>query len=138
MKKCNQKTSQISQLQRALNIQLQVSSAGFDWPTWHGAFEKVVEETHEVKAELEAAVQNNRKIDEELGDLLFAVVNVVRHQKANPDQLLKAASDKFEQRYQHTVHYIKEQGLTMEEASEAQMEAGWQYAKQQESNERNT
>jgi len=132
MKKCNQKSSQISQLERALRIQQKVASAGFDWPTWHGALDKVVEETNEVKAELEAPVQNSHKVDEELGDLLFAIVNVVRHQKSDPDQLLKAASDKFEKRYLLTAHYVQQLGLTMEEASDDQMEAGWQYAKQQE------
>jgi len=121
----------MSQLQRALDLQLKVAKTGFDWPTWHGALEKVYEEAGEVKAELEAPLQDPQKIDEELGDLLFAIVNVVRHQKSNPDLLLKAATDKFELRYSHVEHYIKTLGLTMEHANDAQMEAGWQYAKQQ-------
>lgn len=126
-----QNKSQMSQLQRALELQLRVAQTGFDWPTWHGALEKVYEEADEVKAELEASIQDTNKIDEELGDLLFAIVNVVRHQKANPDLLLKAATDKFETRYCHVEDYVQTLGLTMGQATDEQMEAGWQYAKQQ-------
>ena len=131
MKQPNQKTQQISQLQRALAIQLKVASLGFDWPSWHGALEKVREEVDEVNDELIAHPQDQDKINEELGDLLFAVVNVVRHNKACPEDLLKAATDKFESRYAYVEQYIAQLGLSMSEASDEQMEAGWQYAKQQ-------
>jgi len=127
----NNRKSPVSQLQRALELQLKVAKTGFDWPSWHGALGKVYEEVDEVKAELETLYQDDNKINEELGDLLFAVINVVRHQKSNPDLLLKAATDKFEVRYNHVEHYVKTLGLTMEQASDEQMEAGWQYAKQQ-------
>ena len=120
-----------SQLQRALILQQRVAKTGFDWPSWHGALEKVYEETNEVKAELEIANPTSSKVNEELGDLLFAVVNVVRHQQANPDELLKAATDKFETRYGHVEDYVKTLGITMAQATDEQMEAGWQYAKQQ-------
>lgn len=119
----------INQLTRALAVQLQVAKTGFDWPSWHGALEKVREEVDEVFDELNEPSQDNRKINEELGDLLFAVVNVVRHQNACPNELLQQATDKFEMRYLDVQHYICEQGLTMEDATDEQMEAGWQYAK---------
>ena len=110
-------------------MQQEVAKTGFDWPSWHGALEKVREEVEEVFDELNGAPQDSRKINEELGDLLFAVVNVVRHQNACPNELLKQATDKFDTRYRDVQHYICEQGLTMEDATDEQMEAGWQYAK---------
>ena len=131
MKNCKKNTPENSQLKRALAVQLEVAQIGFDWPSWHGALDKVSEEVDEVKAEFEANNQDNAKIDEELGDLLFAVINVVRHQKSCPDALLKAATDKFETRYNHTQHYVQSLGLTMSDATQEQMEVGWQYAKQQ-------
>ena len=119
----------INQLTRALSVQQQVAKTGFDWPSWHGALEKVREEVEEVFEELNAPSQDSRKINEELGDLLFAIVNVVRHQNTCPNELLQHATDKFETRYLDVQHYICEQGLTMEDATDEQMEAGWQYAK---------
>lgn len=131
MNKCNENSTQINQLTRALAVQLKVAGAGFDWPSWHGALEKVREEVEEVNDELTASQINQQRINEELGDLLFAVVNVVRHNSVCPNDLLKGATDKFEARYVHTEHYVNELGLTMDEATDEQMEAGWQYAKQQ-------
>lgn len=129
--KSDSKILVVSELQRALDIQLKVAKAGFDWPSWQGALEKVYEEADEVKAELEMNPQDAVKVNEELGDLLFAIVNVVRHQKQQPDDLLKAATDKFTARYNHVEDYVQTLGLSMEAASDEQMEAGWQYAKQQ-------
>lgn len=123
-------TIDINELLRALAIQKKVAQAGFDWPSWHGALEKVREEVDEVEQELAKCVHEPDKINEELGDLLFAVINVVRHQGACPNELLKAATDKFEGRYSDVEAYITSIGLTMEAASDEQMEAGWQYAKQ--------
>lgn len=121
----------VNELIRALDIQTQVSQAGFDWPSWHGALDKVREEVDEVYDELKQYPQDKQKIDEELGDLLFAVVNVVRHHKACPNTLLKSASDKFEGRYQDVEYYVTQLGLSMEQATDEEMEAGWQYAKAQ-------
>lgn len=131
MTESNKNLSQVSQLQRALDVQLKVAKIGFDWPSWQGALDKVREEVDEVNDELIASIQDQDKINEELGDLLFAVVNVVRHNKACPESLLKAATDKFESRYEHVEYYINQLGLSMSEATEEQMEQGWQYAKQQ-------
>ena len=58
-----------SELQRALEVQKQVAKIGFDWPSWHGALEKVYEEADEVKVELQKPKTDNTKINEELGDL---------------------------------------------------------------------
>lgn len=131
MKKCHENSTQTNQLKRALAVQLKVARAGFDWPSWHGALEKVKEEVKEVNEELLAVSIDKQKVDEELGDLLFAVINVVRHNGSCPEQILKAATDKFEARYSHTAQYVAKLGLTMDEATDEQMEAGWQYAKHQ-------
>lgn len=121
----------VSELQRALDIQSEVAKVGFDWPSWHGALDKVYEEIDEVKVELEMQDIDVAKVNEELGDLLFAVVNVIRHQNENPDKVLKEATDKFAMRYKSVERYLKKLGLTMEQANEQQMEEGWQYAKQE-------
>ena len=118
-------------LTRANKIQKKVAALGFDWPEVTGALEKVKEEVLEVEEELVADPFSD-KTAEEIGDLLFAVVNVARHCKRDPEQLLRQANIKFSQRFEKVERYLHEQGLTIEQASLEQMDSAWEQVKRQE------
>jgi ATP diphosphatase len=81
-------------LERAIKLQRRAARVGFDWPDSSGARAKVDEELAELDAEHEP-----QRLTEELGDLLFAVVNLARHLKVEPEAALRAASGKFERRF---------------------------------------
>jgi ATP diphosphatase len=81
-------------LERAAKLQRRAARVGFDWPDVSGPRAKIDEEL----AELDAETDHNRKLDE-LGDLLFAVVNLARHLNVEPEAALREANHKFEQRF---------------------------------------
>ena len=83
-------------LERANKLQKRAARTGFDWPDATGARAKVVEELAELNAEQEQGPR-----EEELGDLLFAVVNLARKLKIEPEVALRAANAKFERRFRH-------------------------------------
>jgi ATP diphosphatase len=83
-------------LERANKLQKRAARTGFDWPDAGGARAKVVEELAELDAEIEQAAR-----EEELGDLLFAVVNLARKLNIEPETALRAANAKFERRFRH-------------------------------------
>ena len=109
-------------LLRAQKMGKAASKKGFDWPEISPVFEKVEEEF----AELQEAVAENSNIEEELGDLLFAVVNIARHVKVDAETALRKANQKFESRFRYV-----EQQIT-DESSLAQMEEWWDSAKKRE------
>ena len=74
------------------------AKVGFDWPSVEGLFEKLAEETAELREELAAGAQNER-VEEELGDLLFTAVNLARHLKVDPELALRRTNAKFRQRF---------------------------------------
>lgn len=119
----------ISALTRANRIQQCVAQHGFDWPSWHGPFDKVVEELEEVKAELNSQPVAHEKVQEELADLLFSVVNLVRSQSLEPEEVLNFANDKFERRFRAVENVLLGSGLTTKVATLEQMEAAWQQVK---------
>lgn len=77
-------------------VQTRVKRTGFDWPDVTGALRKVEEETDELRQ----AIANGTNVEEELGDLLFAAVNVARMQEIDPEQALMRATDKFRRRFE--------------------------------------
>jgi ATP diphosphatase len=81
-------------LERAVKLQRRAARTGFDWPDSEGARAKIHEELAELDAETEPA-----RIEEELGDLLFAVVNLARFLKIEPEEALRKANRKFEKRF---------------------------------------
>jgi uncharacterized protein YabN with tetrapyrrole methylase and pyrophosphatase domain len=91
----------------------------------------VVAKIREELLELQAALDtpDPLAIDEELGDLLFAVVNLARHRGADPEVLLTATNAKFERRFDEMEQRLRAQGLSLAEATLDQMEAEWQHAK---------
>lgn len=84
-------------LSRAAKLQKRAASVGFDWNDVYGPVAKVREELLEVEAELDSG--DRRALEEELGDLLFATVNIARYMKIDPEQALRLANQKFERRF---------------------------------------
>lgn len=114
-------------LLRASKLQKKAAKVGFDWPTQSGVLAKIREEI----MELEAAVgeQDLDAVDEELGDLLFSVVNLARFRKLDPEIVLAAANEKFERRFNEMEKMLKSSGRSLEEATEREMDDAWEAAK---------
>lgn len=115
-------------LSRALKIQKRASHVGFDWSSLAPVLDKVSEELQEVREAIASA--EPAAISEELGDLLFATVNVARHLKVDPETALRAANIKFSQRLQYVEQQAHQQGMAISDCSEAQLDALWSLAKQ--------
>ena len=115
-------------LWRAEKIQKKAANVGFDWPDVSGALEKLREEA----GELEEAVREDTNVAEELGDLLFAAVNVARFVKVDPEDALSIACDKFARRFRQVEASAAAQGKTLEEMTLAEMDRLWDEAKKQE------
>jgi MazG family protein len=119
-------------LTRAHRIQERVAGVGFDWSDYKGALLKVAEELEEVRAELEAGPDRTAELDEELGDLLFAVVNLVRLAGHHPTTALAAANLKFHGRFQRLERLAKERGIVLEEAGLEKLDELWEELKTEE------
>lgn len=115
-------------LSRALKIQKRASSVGFDWSSLPPVLAKVDEELQEVREALASGDQ--AAISEELGDLLFATVNVARHLKVNSETALRAANIKFSERLQAVEQLARQQDVALSDCTEAQLDAMWNLAKQ--------
>lgn len=124
-------------LSQAAKIQKRCAHVGFDWPDTEGVFAKIEEEVTEVKAELnqlsqENTPQNKEALAEELGDLMFAVVNLCRHIKEDPEQLLRAANQKFTKRFQGVEARVASSGKDFTQHDLDSLESFWQDVKAQE------
>ncbi len=115
-------------LLRAFKLTKKVAKVGFDWPDHAGVVEKIREETAEV-AETLALPDDAPEVQEELGDLLFTTVNLCRRRGVDPELALASANSKFEERFNALERVLREQGLTLHDASAEQMEAAWQAVK---------
>ena len=116
-------------LLRAQKIQKKCSNVGFDWTELPPVVAKIYEEIEEVLVEVNASEPDQQAVEEEIGDLLFAVVNLARHTSVNAEAALIKANRKFEKRFRLVEQEIEKQGLSMESASHQQMEAAWQHIK---------
>ncbi|MGX9274068.1 nucleoside triphosphate pyrophosphohydrolase [Pantoea ananatis] len=116
-------------LMRAHKIQKRCHNVGFDWCTLGPVVDKVHEEIDEVMHEAQQSVIDPQKLEEEIGDLLFATVNLSRHLGSKAETALQKANDKFERRFRAVEAIIAAQGLTMPGATLEQMEAAWQQVK---------
>lgn len=112
----------------ANKIQKKVARAGFDWENSQQVIHKIYEELDEVQEELGKA-DNQAKLHEEMGDLLFACVNLARKSNADPEQLMRNANQKFERRFRDLESQLAEQKLEMSELPLATLEGYWQRAK---------
>jgi len=114
-------------LMRAVKLQNRAAQVGFDWPSAVIVTEKIAEESKEL-AEAFASGKAS-KVAEEFGDLLFAMANLARHLKLDPEEALRAANAKFVRRFKAIEWGLHAQGRTLEDASLEEMEALWQEAK---------
>lgn len=117
-------------LMRANKIQKRCATVGFDWHELPPVIEKIHEELDEVMAEINRADYDKAALGEELGDLLFANVNLVRHLGFEPEKILRAGNHKFERRFRAVEHIIQSQGRSVKECSLDELEAVWQQVKQ--------
>lgn len=113
---------------RAEKVQHKAAKVGFDWDEVSGALDKVREET----AEVARAINGDGDPSEELGDLLFAVVNVARFLKTDPEDAINRTTDKFIRRFAQVEQAAKDAGRSLSEMSLAEMDALWDTAKQKE------
>ncbi len=114
-------------LSKAHRIQEKVSGVGFDWPNATGAFEKVAEELEEVRVALQA--EPSPALEEELGDLLFAVVNLTRLAGSHSMGALARANQKFTRRFEALERLARERGVELGKASLAELDALWDEVK---------
>ena len=112
-------------LLRARRIQERASSVGFDWETSKQVFNKVEEEINELKE----ALENNVGIEDELGDVLFSIVNLTRHLDLNPETSLKKSIDKFSDRFKKLELELKNRNKSIKDFSLVQLDALWESIK---------
>jgi MazG family protein len=112
-------------LHRAFRLQDRAAGVGFDWPDVDGPIQKVEEELGEVRQEL----KNPDRLEEELGDLLFAVVNLCRKANVHPALALDRANIKFSKRFGMVERVARERGLKVGEATLEQLDAIWDEVK---------
>jgi nucleoside triphosphate diphosphatase len=114
-------------LSRAMKLQEKAGKVGFDWNDVRAVLEKIREEIVEVEAEI--AHGSAQAQSSEVGDLLFAAVNLARHLNVDPEAALRSANAKFERRFAHIENRLAEGGRTPESASLDEMELLWTEAK---------
>jgi len=125
-------------LTRALKLQEKAGRVGFDWNDPRAVLAKIREEADEIEVELDAADMlgkdsaGQEKTAAEVGDLLFAVVNLARHLRADPEAILRATNAKFERRFHSIERALAAQSQTPKDASLAEMDALWNTAKEEE------
>ncbi|MBA3042003.1 MAG: nucleoside triphosphate pyrophosphohydrolase [Alphaproteobacteria bacterium] len=114
-------------LTEALKLQEQAAKVGFDWSEAEPILDKIEEEIGELREALRAGEAN--KIADELGDLIFALANIGRHVKADPEQALRGTNTKFRRRFGYIERTLEANGETLQAATLERMEELWQEAK---------
>ena len=114
-------------LTEALKLQERAAKVGFDWSAPEPILDKIEEEIGELREAL--ASGDHGKVSDELGDLIFAVVNIGRHVKADPEQSLRGTNTKFRRRFSYIETSLEAEGETLEAATLERMEDLWQAAK---------
>ncbi len=114
-------------LTEALKLQQRAAKVGFDWSEAEPILDKIEEEVGELREALRGG--NHSKISDELGDLIFALVNIGRHVKADPEEALRGTNTKFRRRFNYIETSLEKSSQTLEEATLERMEELWQAAK---------
>jgi tetrapyrrole methylase family protein/MazG family protein len=126
-------------LDRAYKLQKKAAKVGFDWPDIHGVWAKIEEEFQEAKeacalvegATVDAATSRSQdEVENELGDLLFSVVNLCRYLKVEPSVALQRTNSKFVRRFAHVEKSMKQAGIPMETGKLEIMDTFWDQAKE--------
>lgn len=121
-------------LVEAQQIASRAAGVGFDWENVDQVFEKLDEETRELHAARNEAEPDGEEMENEIGDMLFVIVNIARFLKVDPEQALRKTNAKFRRRFGHVESGLAAQGKSIREATIEEMEALWQHAKLAESN----
>jgi len=120
--------SALPALLRAHRLSERASKVGFDWADRHGVLNKVLEELEELGAAIRDGDEEG--FSEEMGDLLFSLVNLARHTGANAEDLLRRANQKFMERFERMEARLAHSGIPLEDASPAQMNRAWEEVKE--------
>jgi len=110
-------------LLRAYKIQSRVSKVGFDWDSVQGIFSKIEEEIKELKNAIKSG--DKEKMEEEIGDLLFSVVNLARFLKIDPEGALRKTNRKFEERFKKLEKLAQQKGKSLKDMSLSEMDSLW-------------
>ena len=111
-------------LVKAIRVQEKVKAVGFEWPDKSGAWDKVLEEIEELKAEKE----QERK-EAEFGDVLFSLINYARYENINPEEALQRTNKKFMQRFNYIEQKANEKGVELDSMTLEEMDELWNEAK---------
>jgi nucleoside triphosphate diphosphatase len=114
-------------LARAMELQRKASTVGFDWNDTRAVLRKIREEADEIEAALDRG--DSDALADETGDLLFALVNLARHVRVDPELALRRTNAKFERRFGHIERALAAQGRSLESASLEEMDSLWEEAK---------
>lgn len=146
-------SSKVPSLMEASKISSRAARVGFDWPNIEGLFDKLREETQELQAEVAkipppgpvpvgrgiagAKGENipselHQRLEDELGDLFFVLVNVARYLSVDPESALRKTNRKFRRRFQYVEQQLKVRGKKLEDSSLDEMEELWQESKRSE------
>ena len=117
-------------LTRATELQRKASTVGFDWNDTRAVLKKIREEADEIEAALDR--MDAEELAAETGDLLFALVNLARHVKADPEMALRGANAKFERRFAYIERALEAQGRSLDAATLDEMDELWNEAKRKE------
>jgi nucleoside triphosphate diphosphatase len=119
----------LSEWQRALQLQQKAAEHGFDWPGISDVIDKLHEEVDEFKVEVNALPQDAEKMLDELGDVLFVLVNAARHLKLDPAEALRRCNLKFERRYRFMESLAHARGITLSALDLTAQDGLWNEAK---------
>ena len=117
-------------LLRAQRLQVKAGRVGFDWTDWREAWRKVQEELAEVEATL--ASGDTARVQDEMGDLLFSMVNVARLRGIDAEDCLRQAADKFTRRFREVETQMRAAGRRLSDASAEDLDQAWEAAKERE------
>jgi MazG family protein len=118
-------------LMRALEVSKRVVKFGFEWPSVDQVLDKVEEEIAELRHEV--AAHDTDRIADELGDLLFTLVNVARQLHVDPEDALRRMTNRFSDRFRHIEAHAQATGRSVEDLTLGEMETVWQAAKREQS-----
>jgi tetrapyrrole methylase family protein / MazG family protein len=116
-----------SPLSRAYDLTKRAARLGFDWPDIEGVLKKMDEEIEELREAL--SLQNRKRIREEIGDLLFAMVNIARFLRINPEEALKTTMEKFSSRFRYIEASLRKEGRSLRHSNIIEMDRLWEEAK---------
>lgn len=121
-------------LARAYTVQKKAARVGFDWDSPEGPLDKIAEESREILEQLESGDLDQQSLEEEIGDLFFALVNFARHLHVEPEQALRGAVDKFSRRFKVVEESAKASGRALSTMTLAELDELWEASKRGQNN----